>query len=68
MQLIVINYSAVRSQGRVDLPPWPKEGRVDFVDRFSGTIYQRDLKEIAAAGLYVDLEPWKAHLLECKLK
>lgn len=61
--LIVINYSGVAAQGRVHLP-WDdlagRHWRLD--DRLSGAAYERDGREMADDGLYVDLEPWQSHL------
>jgi hypothetical protein len=63
--LVVINFSAQAAQARVR-PPWDAdpglEWRLD--DALSGESYVRNGCEIRDAGLYVDLAPWKCHLLE----
>ena len=63
-RLIVINFSDVRSQGRVRLP-WRDLGVEvwHLRDLFSGSVYERDGKEMIDPGLFVDLEPRGFHYL-----
>jgi hypothetical protein len=62
--LVVVNFSHVRSQGRVQLP-WPDLRGLTclLVDVMSGERYERDGDEMLDQGLYVDLEAWKFHFL-----
>lgn len=62
--LIVVNFSAHRSQGRIRLP-WKDlaEGVCRLSDIFSREIYLRDNGELLDAGLYVDLDAWGFHFL-----
>jgi hypothetical protein len=63
-RLIVINFSDTRSQGHVRLPWEDLDGRVwHLKDLFSGSIYERDGKEMIEPGLFVDLEPRGFHFL-----
>jgi hypothetical protein len=63
-RLIVINFSDVRSQGHVRLP-WEDlgVGVWHLKDLFSGSVYERDGKEMIEPGLFVDLEPRGFHYL-----
>jgi hypothetical protein len=60
--LVVLNYSDVRSDGRVRLDERPADGTSTFVDVLDGVSYERDGAELAAAGLYVALEPYTAQV------
>ncbi len=62
--LVVINFSGTSSQGHVRLPWDDLDGRVWHLnDIFSGSIYERNGKEMIGPGLFVDLEPWGFHFL-----
>jgi hypothetical protein len=37
-----------------------------LTDLLTGQTYDRDGDELASAGLYVDLAPWAAHVLELR--
>ena len=65
--LIVVNLSDSRSQARIHVD-WSDDGCEKWIlsDAMSGTIYERDPKEILTQGLYADLEPWQYHLFEFK--
>ena len=68
MMAVVVNYSAERSQGRVRLP-LDLEG-VDAIalqDEISEVTYLRDAGELRAQGLYVELDPWRAHILNTRI-
>jgi hypothetical protein len=63
--LIVINYSSDRSQARIKVSPVSASGgRIVLRDILSGVDYVRDSHELNEAGLYVDLKPYRAHLLD----
>jgi hypothetical protein len=58
--LIVVNYSADRSQCYLKLPFADiKEETLVFRDQFSDTVYQRPLNELQSTGLYLDEPGWK---------
>jgi hypothetical protein len=60
--LIIVNLSAAASQARVQLPCEELRGRVwRLVDLLTAESWDRDGDEMAGAGLYVDLEPWKGN-------
>ena len=65
--LVVVNLSAAASQGRVHLP-WPDlDGhRWRLSDPINGDLFDRDGGELSAAGLFVDLEPWRFHWLRLR--
>ena len=63
--LVVVNLADAPAQARVRLP-WAGElrGRTwRLADRLNGQAFERAGDELAADGLYVDLEPWSSHFL-----
>ncbi|PTR17345.1 alpha amylase catalytic subunit [Nitrosospira sp. Nsp2] len=62
--LIIVNFSASSAQGLV-LPPWDelKGRRWQMTDLFTEKEYERSGDEMCAQGLYVDLPPWRYHVL-----
>lgn len=64
-RLIVVNLSDRRSQARVQVP-W-KEVRGEtwrLIDALSDESYDRDGDEMAASGLFVELQPWSYCFLQ----
>jgi hypothetical protein len=65
---VVVNYSPGQSQGRVGLPLELEEtDGVPLQDEISDVTYLRDAGELRTRGLYVDLEPWRAHILNIRI-
>ncbi len=68
-RLIVVNYSDHRSQGRVVLSNFEVEGLTwhlnDLLDK---SVYDRHGDPMAHDGLYIDLQPWTAHIFDFALK
>lgn len=63
--LIVVNYSARRSQGMVQVPWDDMNGRVwRLADVLNGDVFLRDGNQLSSAGLFVDLDAWRFHFLE----
>lgn len=62
--LIAINFSETPSQGRIALP-WPDLADYDWQlrDLMTSDVFERTGHEIAAQGLFVDLPPWRSHVL-----
>ncbi len=58
-----VNYSPGQSQCYLRLP-FPELGsrKWRFQDRLSDAAYDRDGKDLAQRGLYLDLAPWQAHV------
>ncbi len=62
--LVVVNLSEWDSQGQVRLPWSELAGNSwELHDLLNGETYTRDGRELQESGLYVDLGPWKFHLL-----
>ena len=62
--IVVINYSAEASQGRVRLPKTLLTGKKLLItDALAGNRFERDMAEVGAQGLFVDLRPWAFHVL-----
>jgi hypothetical protein len=67
--LVIVNVSADRADGRVQLSWTDLEGRTIILDDLlSGQRFERDGNELASAGLYVALEGHAAHVLEVTLR
>ena len=66
MKLVCVNYSDAEARGRVKLPV-SGTGDVQLVDELTGEVYNRTLSELKDPGLFVDLNPWKCHLLSIPL-
>jgi hypothetical protein len=65
--LIVVNLSDHAVQARVQLPWGGMRGETwRLSDRLSGAVYDRSGSEIQDLGLFVELEPWNFHFLECR--
>ncbi len=68
VKLIAVNYSPNQAQGWLKLPmPFEKMGKVVLRDELNGVTYIRDADELRSQGLYVDLGPWQAHILDVAL-
>lgn len=62
--VVVVNFSDQPAQARVRLPWNDLQGRQWRLSELLGeTAYERDGTELAEAGLYVALDPWRWHLL-----
>jgi hypothetical protein len=65
LKIIVVNYSPNQSQGRIKLGITLKITEpVDYRDELTNAEYQGNPAEINEQGLYVDLKPWQAHILD----
>jgi glycosidase len=64
-RLVVVNFSDHRSQCWLPLP-WGELGgaTVRLRDRTGPAVYDRDARELAARGLYLDLPAWGYHVFE----
>jgi len=63
--VVVVNLSDAAAQARVQIP-WHDDlqgAAWTLRDSLSGQSFARDGDELAGEGLYVDLDPWGAHLL-----
>lgn len=62
--LIVINYSARRSQAMVRVPWQDLRGQVwRLSDSLNGDVFIRDGNQMCEGGLFVDLDAWRFHFL-----
>jgi Alpha amylase, catalytic domain len=62
--LIVVNYSDKMAQARVHVPCDELRGKIWHLNEvMTGEIYDRSGDEMCDAGLYVELGPWKYHLM-----
>lgn len=65
LKLVCVNYSGATAQGRLRIPPELVFGHpLAFRDALTEEIYIRSLDEVTTVGLYVELDPWGAHLLD----
>lgn len=64
-KLIVVNYSAEHSQGRIYIPrSYIQKEIMVFYDVLTRTSYERDRANLFQNGMYVDLNPWQIHLFD----
>jgi hypothetical protein len=62
--VVVVNLSDAPAQGLVPLGWSDLGGRTwRLVDLLDGTIFDRHGDELSSSGLFVDLQPWRFHLL-----
>jgi len=65
--LVAINYGSVQAQGLVHVPWDDVRGRAwQLDDALSGNTFERDGNDMRDNGLYVDLQPWHAHLFHVR--
>lgn len=65
---VVVNYSAGRCQGRLKLPlDVNGNDSIALQDEIGEMTYLRDADELRGPGLYVDLGPWRAHILSVRI-
>ena len=67
-KMVVVNYSLIRAQAYVRLPEFlNRKFFIQFRDALTDKTYERTGEELSQKGLYVDLQPWQAHLLDFKV-
>ncbi len=65
LKIVAVNYSPNPAQGWLTLHlPLESLTKVTFRDELSGATYIRDADELRHQGLYVDLLPYRYHLLD----
>jgi Alpha amylase, catalytic domain len=65
-RIVVANLSDAAAQGRLKLAGFDSAGESNFFDLLAQVNYPRAGAEIARDGLYVRLEPWRAHLFDVR--
>ena len=66
-KLVVVNYSIIRAQASVRLPEFlGRKYFIQFRDVLTDKLCDRTGEELSKKGLYVDLQPWQAHLFDFK--
>ncbi|NDJ85837.1 MAG: alpha-amylase [Chloroflexi bacterium] len=62
-RLVVVNFSSHRSQAYVSLPNLDLDGQIwALTDILDDSVYERNGRQMAGDGLYIDLQPWTAHI------
>jgi hypothetical protein len=65
LKIVCVNFSGLTCQGRLRIfPDTIQAGPMTFRDLATDEIYVRTTEEIMSGGLFVELPPWKVHLLE----
>jgi len=65
LKVVVVNYSSTPGQGWLKLPPPLKAtGRIMFHDELGGITFTRDAEGMSQQGLYVNLDPYHAQILD----
>lgn len=66
-KIVVVNYALSPSQGWLNLPvPAGGGTSVTLRNELNDTVYVRDASELHSQGLYVELGPWGAHILDVR--
>jgi hypothetical protein len=66
-RLVAVNYSDHASQCYVTIPWTDIEGKVwRLQDQMGTAVYDRDGRDLASRGLYVDVPAWAYHVFEVK--
>lgn len=65
--LVVVNLGEGFAQARIKVG-WEDitGGTWRLTDVLSGAVYDREMNEMLARGLYVELRPWACHFLQCR--
>ena len=64
-RLVVVNYGDHQSQCYVSMPIADESrGRLAFTDRMGVARYDRDVADLRARGLYLDVPPWAYHVFD----
>jgi len=66
LSAVVVNYSSIRSQGRIFLKEFKDIEQFLLKDILNGRIYTIRMEELTHQGLYVDLQPFQSHLFNFK--
>lgn len=66
LEVVAVNYSPYRSQARLKLPLISSQ-EVCCRDKLTGSILKEEPEEVRGQGLHVDLEPWRACILDFDL-
>jgi hypothetical protein len=67
--LVVVNWSEKKSQCWVNLPLGYLAGmEVELRDLLSSKVYTRNGVVLMLRGLYLDMEPWEAHIFQCVIR
>ncbi|NLO92389.1 MAG: glycosidase [Elusimicrobia bacterium] len=64
LKLVVVNYSDAQSNCRIKVNASPKEDCFTFYDELAEQFFTREAADIKNNGLYVELPPYGAHLLD----
>jgi glycosidase len=65
LKAVAVNYSPSQAQGRLWIPQMPEDaGSIRLTDELGDTTWIRDGGDLRGQGLYVDLGPWQAHILD----
>jgi glycosidase len=64
-KIVVINFASSFSQGRLRLSlPAENTQSITLRDELNDVLYVRNIGELQNQGLYVELGPWRAHILD----
>lgn len=63
-KLVIVNYADARSIGRVPITAAPKGDSYAFYDELAEIFLVRPLNEVQTEGLFVELPPFGAHMLD----
>jgi hypothetical protein len=66
-KIVVVNYAPDSAQGRLSVPLPAGDGTsLTLRDELNDTVYLRHSSELRNEGLYIELGPWGAHILDMR--
>lgn len=64
-KIVIVNYSANEAQGKLRVPLRVSAMKqVTFIDELTGAAYVKDPHEVSSQGLFIALDPYRAHILD----
>jgi len=64
VKYVVVNYSPNPARARLPIRPSPRGAEYTFYDELSDRFFTRSIEEVRNQGLYIELPPYGAHLLD----
>ncbi|MDD4004728.1 MAG: alpha-amylase family glycosyl hydrolase [Elusimicrobiaceae bacterium] len=64
IKYVLVNYSGGYARARLPVKPGPRGAEYTFYDEISDRFFTRPVDEVRNQGLYIELPPYGAHLLD----
>lgn len=64
VKYVIVNYSPGYARARLPIKPGPRGAEYTFFDEMSDRFFTRPIDEVKNQGLFIELPPYSAHLLD----